>query len=95
MECSLVGIKHSRQCSIEVINEIYNFSNSGKEELIVQKIRDDLKPKIFKDQKKYDINLLTLQGKSLNKQLIQNSLAKALESEMCFVKDADDILVED
>lgn len=90
----MIGIKHSNDYGIQVINEIYNFSSGAKDELIVQKINDNLKPKILNGQK-FDVNLLSLDGKSLNKQLIDINLVKPLKSELCFVKDSNDILVED
>ena len=65
----------------------------GETELCAFVIHDNLRGQMVSGRK-YDINLLNFSGKSLNKIIIDNSLAQSLRSERCFLRDFDEIDLE-
>lgn len=91
IECSLVGMTHRESDPRDLIDEIYDFSQDGKELLYANIISKDLTPSIT-GGRKYEVNLLSKSGTSLNKQLVDNALVEPLESQKLHL---DDIEIEE
>ncbi|KAK6634596.1 hypothetical protein RUM43_011997 [Polyplax serrata] len=85
MECGLIGISTWKDHSSDILKEINNFSRVN-ETLYAYSHREGSKSERTGGIK-YKLNLLNSNGKSLNKYILDNDLACAMEGEEEFVKD--------
>lgn len=85
----MLGINHEIVTDLDsTLNSIYDFSFDGCDLLYANVITKDLKPTTT-GGKKYEINLLNTDGKSLSKKLVDANLAEPLESQKNHLMDID------